>query len=237
MSEAATHYTEAIRLVKQHKLESELELMSWFEWGNIDLQQGEYAAAVEKFQQTRTIAHAGRSILFEALSLNNLAYAYLLKGDFDAAERAIQAGLAHAERYALLAAHQYLYSTRGEIALASGRLTEAEQNFQQALHHAEKYDNPAFIANIQAHIGRVALASGKWEEALAHFTTAQAALQGDATLHLQGQIALWLTELYLQRGESESAQTSLQTAEAIATQGQYAGLLEQAAQMRAKLGQ
>ncbi|MFN8446045.1 MAG: BTAD domain-containing putative transcriptional regulator [Caldilineaceae bacterium] len=236
MSEAAAHYAEATRLSKEKQFESEIELMSWFEWGNLHLHQGDYALAVEKFQKARQLAHSGRSILFEALSLNNLAYANLLKGDLEAAKAAIQTGIAHAERYALLAPRQYLFSTSGEIALAQGRISAAEESFQQALAYAEKYANPTFAANVHAHLGRTALAKGDWNTAFTQFTTAQAALQGDATHHLQGQIALWLTELHLQRGETEAAQASLQTAETIATKGQYAGLLEQAAHLRVKLG-
>ncbi len=235
MSEAASHYATATKLVKEHKLESEIELMCWFEWGNLQLQMGEFAQAVEKFQIARQCAQRGQSILFEGLSLNNLAYALLQKGDLEAAQATIATGLAHAETYALLAARQYLFSTSGEIALAMGKIALAESQFQQALQLAEKYDNAAFVANLKAHLGRVAVAKGTWKEAEGYFVEAKAALNDNASRYLQLQITLWLSDLYLRQSDFANAQSNLQQAEAALVDGQYVSLVGEAALLRERL--
>ncbi|MEZ4733293.1 MAG: AAA family ATPase [Caldilineaceae bacterium] len=235
MQEAAAHYAEATRLATAHELQSDVALMSWFEWGNLELEAGNYTGAVEKFQQARQVAQAGRSIFFETLSLNNLGYATLLTGALEAAKAFVDTGLALAETYALQPPQQYLYSTQGELALAAGELPMAECAFQQALALAEKYDNPTFAANVRAHLGRVAAAHGALDEAYRLLTAAKAGVTGDTAFYLQTQIDLWLAELHLQRRERTEADASLRlAAERLAT-GQNRILQEKALQLRRQL--
>ncbi|MEZ4679917.1 MAG: hypothetical protein R2932_37430 [Caldilineaceae bacterium] len=135
--------------------------MSWFEWGNLCLERGDFVMAVDKFTQARQVAQSRQSILFHTLALNNLAYATLLTGAIAAARAQIDEALALAETYALRSVQYYLLSTAGEIALAGGKLELATERFEQALVLAEKYDNSTFVANLQAHLGRVAHAQGQ----------------------------------------------------------------------------
>ncbi len=237
LSEAAIHYAEATRLATTHQIESDIALMSWFEWGNLYLEQGNYPLAIEKFQQARRVAQGGKSILFEALSLNNLAYATLLTGAVAEARALINTGIKLAETYALLSAQQYFYSTYGEIALAAGALDEATTSFQQALALAEKYDNPTFAANVRAHLGRVAQARGALDEALALLTTAQTAVTGNTAHYLQTQIDLWLAELHLERNERAAAENSLRLAKARLANGQHYALQERVLMLRHRLAQ
>jgi tetratricopeptide (TPR) repeat protein len=233
--EAAAHYAEATRLVTEHQLESEIALMSWFEWGNLCLEQGNYPLAVEKFQTARKVAQASQSLFFEVLCCNNLAYALLLQGDRASASEMIETGLVLGQTYALFPAQQYLYSTQGEILLASGQLAAAEQAFQQALVLAEKYDNPSFAANVRAHLGRVAQSHGALDVAEQLLSTAQAALQGETARYLQTQINLWLAEVQLQRGEQLAAAQNLGHAEASLLNLQNPGLRRMARYLRSQL--
>lgn len=227
LTEAATHYAEATRLATAYQAESELALMSWFEWGNLALEAGEWADAIAKFQQARRVAKASQSVLFEALSLNNLAYATLLTGALETAQGWIAAGLALVETYALPQPQQYLYSTRGELALAGGDLAAAATDFQHALALAEKFDNPIFAANVRAHLGRVAQARGALDQAYTWLTAAKAAVTGDTALYLQSQIDLWLAELHLQRDDHPAAEASLRLAEARFRNGQQYRVLQE----------
>lgn len=235
LTEAATHYAAATRLAAAHQPESELALMSWFEWGNLALEAGEWVDAIAKFQQARRVAQASQSVLFEALSLNNLAYATLLTGALETAQGWIAAGLALVETYALPQPQQYLYSTRGEIALAGGDLTAAATDFQHALALAEKFDNPIFAANVRAHLGRVAQARGALDEAYTWLSAAKAAVTGDTALYLQSQIDLWLAELHLQRGDHAAAEANLRLAEAYLLAGQNRALHAKAFHLRTQL--
>ena len=235
LTEAATHYAEATRLATAYQAESELALMSWFEWGNLALEAGELADAIAKFQQARRVAKASQSVLFEALSLNNLAYATLLTGALETASDWVAAGLALVETYALPQPQQYLYSTRGELALVGGDLTAAATDFQHALALAEKFDNPIFAANVRAHLGRVAQARGALDEAYTWLSAAKAAVTGDTALYLQSQIDLWLAKLHLQRGDHAAAEASLRLAEERLSARQYRILDQKAVLLRALL--
>ncbi|MBX3013550.1 MAG: AAA family ATPase [Caldilineaceae bacterium] len=234
MQEAAAHYAEATRLAAAHNLD-EIGLMSWFEWGNLDLEAGDYPQAVAKFQQAQQWARANASIQFEALSLNNLAYATLLTGAVAEARLLIEQGRALAEACVLLPAKQYFYSTCGEIALAAGELTEATTYFEQALGFAEEHGNATFVANVQAHLGRAAQARGALAEAQRWLTTAKAGVTGTTALYLQNQIDLWLAELHLQRGDHTAAEASLQLAEERLAGSQYRMLQEKLTTLRASI--
>ena len=57
------------------------------------------------------------------------------------------------EAHGLVLPRQYLYSTRGEIALAAEEFDEAESWFKRAIDEAERYDNGLFVAGLQANLG------------------------------------------------------------------------------------
>lgn len=235
LTEAAAHYAEATHLVTAHHVESEIALMSWFEWGNLALEAGAYADAMAKFQQARRVAQASQSVIFEVLSLNNLAYATLLTGAMTAATDWLKAGLALVETYALQQPQQYLYSTRGEIALVAGDLAAAAADFEHALALAEKFDNPIFAANVRAHLGRVAQARGALDEAYTWLTAARTAVTGDTALYLQSQLDLWLAELHIQRGDHTAAEASLRSVEARLSNHQQPSLQQKTMAIRGHL--
>ncbi len=235
LGEAEQHYIEATRLVTEHALDSEIALMSWFEWGNLSLERGDYAQALDKFRQAQQVAQSGKSILFEALSLNNLAYATLLTGAVANAQRLIEAALSLAQTYALRPIYYYLLSTRGEIALARGELATATASFTEAMALAEKYENQTFMANLQAHLGRAAQAQGDLAEAEHLLSAAKAALATEQIRHLQIQIDLWLTALLFQRSELARAAKYLQMAEEQLATTDYRQLKATAAHLRAQL--
>ena len=235
LSEAEQHYIEATRLVTEYALDSEIALMSWFEWGNLCLERGDYAQALDKFRQAQQVAKSGKSILFEALSLNNLAYATLLTGAVANAQRLIDEALNLAQTYALRPMYYYLLSTRGEIALASGELATAKVSFSEAIALAEKYENHTFVANLQAHLGRVAQAQGDLVEAERLLSTAKAVVETENIRHLQIQIDLWLAALALQQAAPEIAAQQLHMAEERLITTDYRQLKATAAQLHAQL--
>ena len=87
MNESDAHYREATRLASEHNLDSDIAIQSWFGWGNLSVQCGEYADARSKFERTLSLARSAGNIYFESLGYNNLAYATLLGGDVAAAPR------------------------------------------------------------------------------------------------------------------------------------------------------
>ncbi len=212
LTEAASHFKEATRLATAHHLVSDIALQSWFGWGNLSVQCGDFVEAQAKFKHTLTLAQATQNIYFEALSYNNLAYAALLAGDLAAARSTIDTGLDFVNRHELMQPRQYLYSTRGEIALAEGALEASASWFAQALAEAQSYENTTHVANVWAHLGRVAQAQGDFERAETLLQAARSTISDAGARHLQIQIALWLAELYLTVNDKPAARTALNTA-------------------------
>ncbi|MEZ4713100.1 MAG: AAA family ATPase [Caldilineaceae bacterium] len=235
MTAAAAHLQKSTELVRTHGSDSEIGIMSWFEWGNLCLERGDLTQAIAKFQQAQRVAQGRQSILFEALSLNNMAHATLLTGAVAQALTLIEQAMQLAETHALQPMRYYFLSTRGEIALASGQADAADDWFNQALTLAQKYDNAVFVANVQAHLGRAAQARGEFDTALALLTTAQNALADTHARHLQIQISLWLADLQIERGQDDAAAFHLQQADAQLHAAEYDLLRTQANQLRQKL--
>lgn len=116
----------------------------------------------------------------------------ILAGDLASARELIDSGLALAERQALRVPRQWLYSTRGELALA--QWAEAETWFVRGLAEAQLHHNQSQVANYHGNLGRVALARGEREQALQQLEQARSLAQSLAPRHLQAQITQWLAE-------------------------------------------
>src|SRR5207248_10804151 len=99
---------------------------------------------------------------FRILSRNNLAYhMHLLQPGDPAALAYAEEGLRLAQEYGNLGVMTYLYSTKGEIALAQGDPAAAEQSFKQGLSLAERLNMPERVAGLTANLGLVAQARGE----------------------------------------------------------------------------
>ena len=212
MAEADRHYSEATRLAAAPGVDAAIAIQSWFSWGNLSVQHGDYAAARAKFQHALEISHAAGNVYFEGLCYNNLAHAALLAGDLTDARTTINTGLNFIEKNALMRPRQYHYSTRGEVALTEGSLDEAEWWFTQALDEANVYDNDIHAVNVRANLGRVAQARGDYAQAEKLLRAALDDLSPGSARFLRVQIELWLAELSLVRGEVAAAAAQLEAA-------------------------
>lgn len=212
IAEAEAHLTTAARIMREHHL-PDIAPRTRFELGNILAQRNDLSGAQACFREAAALAQQSGNQLMEILSYNNAAYYAVLAGDLDLAYHNFVQGMALAEKYAYGIAYQWLYSTRGEIALAEGQWDTAEQWFRRGLAEAERHHNAAQVAGYQANLALVARERGNLDEAIALL---EAAREAAATLneqHLQTQADLWLTELYAQRGELAVAHKFLTHAE------------------------
>jgi len=237
LSESEEHFSTAMKLVEDAGLDSEIALMSCFEWGNLSLERGDYTTAVVKFQQAQQLAKARQSIYFEGLSLNNLAYALLNDNKLTEAQQTIDEAFAITDTYALRSIHFYLLSTNGEIALAVGALDRAEAAFHQAIDGAQRYDNTMFVANVWAHLGRVLSARGALIEASAQLERANRAIEEEHVPYLQAQIDLWLTAVKIDQEDYSEATRYLRKAFKRLTNTDYQILQQSASQLQEKLRQ
>jgi len=212
LAEAESHLIEATHLAAENDL-SAIAARGQFALGNVLAERGKLNQAVQAFKQSVVLAQAAGDLALEVYGHNNLAYHALLAGDLPMAREHIQIGMELSEAHDLFIPWQYLYSTRGEIALAQGQLNEAESFFNQALTEADKHNNLIQAANVRANLGLVARDRDDLDEALILLTDASKTVRDLSAPHLRTQIDLWLAETYLQRGEHTAAAEALKQAE------------------------
>jgi DNA-binding SARP family transcriptional activator len=169
----------------------EVQMYAALGLSNIRAEQGDLAGAYAAAQQIiRLAAQIGNSF-YEVIGQNNAAYRALQQEQFAAAHTHIAAGLALAEARALELPRQWLYSTRGELALAEAAWHEAEQWLTQAYQAAEQQHNQAQLASITANLGRAAAGRGDTAHALHLLRTAWEASAHVSAHAEQRQIGIW----------------------------------------------
>lgn len=231
LAQSEKELNEAVRLAAENNL-VEIGSRSRFILGNVLAQRGDLTGALQAFRDSITLAQAAGNPYQEVLGHNNTAYHALLAGDLAAAHKHVEAGLTLAETRALHLPLQYLYSTRGEIALAEQQWADAEGWFKRALAEAERNGNVQQATNILANLGLVARGRGDSDQALALLETACRSAEKLTAPYLQMQIDLWLAELFLERGERAAADEALRRAQTRPAAEQYARLWAWAGRLR-----
>ncbi|HYN87297.1 MAG TPA: tetratricopeptide repeat protein, partial [Ardenticatenaceae bacterium] len=228
---AVAQLDKATALAAEHGL-NELAARGRFVLGNTLAERGDLAGAIAAFRASIEYADAAGDEYQEVLGYNNLAYHLLLTGDVDGARQNVEEGLALAEKQSMRLPLQWLFSTRGEIALAEGKWAEAEEWFTRGLAEAERNGHRQQAANYQANLALVARARGELDGALELLQAAREAAERVTAPQLQAQIELWLVELLLERGEAPQAEAALERAEARLADGTRQGLKAWAARLR-----
>jgi tetratricopeptide (TPR) repeat protein len=231
LAEAERHLAEAARLAEENHLAA-IASISRFELGNLRAERGDLAAAIAAYEESVMLAEAAGEPNQQVLSHNNAAFHAMLAGDLPAAHRHIAMALDLADRLDLRLARQYLYSTRGEIALAEGQWDVAEEWFERSQAEAEAHGNVEQLAKARANLGLAAVGRGDLDSALILLEEAAALAAPLTARYMHAQIDLWLAETYLTRGERVAAQDILSRAEGRLAGGYYARLSAQAAQLR-----
>jgi len=198
-------------------------------------ERGDLAGAIAAFEDSIALGEANRDILHIVLGHNNAGYHALLAGDLELARRHVEGGIELAEANALRFPRQYLYSTRGEIALAENQWDAAEQWFERGLLEAQRIGSAIQAANYRANLGLAARGRGDLDNALLLLERARAEAANLPAPHLQAQIDLWLTEVYLARRERAAALEALVRTEQYLAHGDREGLKQWANRLHAEM--
>ncbi len=233
--EAERNLDDSVQLAETHNLR-DTAVISRFELGNVLAERGDLHAAVAAYRQAADLARTASDPNQQVLALNNLAYHTMLLGEYEAALGHIGAALELAEAYGLRLMLEYLFSTRGEIALAEGKWDEAEVWIVRSLDVAREHNNVAHVAKCQANLGLIARGRGDLDTALLQLEEAVTLAAPLTARYMQTQIDLWLGEVYEARGERAAAVEAVSRAEDRLANNHYGRLMQQAAALRALLG-
>jgi DNA-binding SARP family transcriptional activator/predicted negative regulator of RcsB-dependent stress response len=154
----------AEQLAQQHQL-TMLDMQVVFERGNVLANRGNVQAALVMYEKALQLAQTGSNPVFTVMAHNNLAYHTLLVGDRTRAHQHIAVAVELSERYALSFLWQYVWSTLGEIALATGELEQADSAFERAFEAARTHGNRSQMANVRVNQARAAHARKQWDQA------------------------------------------------------------------------
>ena len=201
---AEQHVQQASALAQRHH-KTEFLARIEFERGNQLIQQGKLDQAIAAFQRSLQQSQSGRDLFQEVLCHNNLAFAAILADQRELARWHIEHALEVAEMWSLRLPHQYLWSTRGELALLDGDPATAEIWFLRGLQAAEEQQNVVQVANYHANLALVAHRQHKTTRALHLLTQARTALEEISAPFLKAQIALWKTEILMEQGQRQPA--------------------------------
>lgn len=164
LAESEAHLYEALRYAKQAHYDS-LKAPIVFELGNVKAQEGDLEAAIGYFEQTISFAQQQNDSLHIALGHNNLAFHTLLLGKIDLAHRHIESAIAIVEERDLASSRQWVYSTRGEIALAEQDWHAAQTWLTRGRAEAEHFDNQALLVGYKLNFARLAWGQGQRKRA------------------------------------------------------------------------
>jgi DNA-binding SARP family transcriptional activator len=232
--DAEEHLNHATRHAIENNL-PDIGARSQFLLGTVRAERGDLAGALKAYQESIAFARIAGNDYQEILGYNNLAYHALLAGDLATAHENVEKGLALAEARAIRLPLQYLYSTRGEIALAEKKWDEAETWFERGLAQAEANGNVEQAAGYHVNQALVARGRGDLDGALMLLETARESAVKVHAPHVQIQVELRLAELYLLRGERVAAAQALGRAEKMLAGSQRRGLLNWAERLKKEI--
>jgi tetratricopeptide (TPR) repeat protein len=221
----------AARLAEANQL-PEIAARARFGLGGLIAQRGNLAGAVRYFEEAVVLSAAAGDQFHEIEGHNNAAYHVVLLADLPNAHDHLEAGLALAETRDLTVTRWWLFSTRGELALAEKQWEAAEAWLQRDLAAAERFHNAEMAATYRANLGRAARGRGDLGRALALLNEARAPVANSPG---QVKIDLWLSETYLAQGETDLAREALGRAEAEMAGAERGRLRAWAEQLREQL--
>lgn len=194
------------------------------ELGTVVAYTGESTSAIRCFNELIAIAHTIGDYFHEVLGYHNLAATALEVGDVLMARNAVEEGLKLAHSRAVHLTNQWLYTTRGELAMAEEHWREAETWFARGLAEAKRYDNTVQIAHIEADMGLIATNRGQFDQAITCLERARSHLTRASARYLLITIDLRLAEIDMQQDQLAQAKGALLHAEEQLQGSDYAAL-------------
>lgn len=210
LQESEEHFRRALALARNGSAPQMIADIL-MELGNTLAQRGNLPDAIACYREMIAHAQAANEQNQQIIGYNNLAYHLLLAGEIHQAHAAIEQALELADATDVQMARQWLYSTRGEVALAEQDWQAARDWFERGMVIADRFGNHEQVTNYEMNLALAARGRGALDDAVLILEKAR----GNAHApFLHAQIELWLTQVYFERGELAAAQQALARADA-----------------------
>lgn len=236
LEQAEAHFSVALELAERSEAQTLIGDIL-MELGNTRAQRGNLRGAIECYRAMIAHGEMRNEQNLLVVGYNNLAYHLLLAGEIEQAKSAIEKALELAGTLDIQSARQWLYSTRGEVALAQEEWDIARAWFEHGIVFAERYGNREQMTNYEMNLALAARGSQQSDEAVLLLENARAHAQTGHTRFLQAQIELWLTQVYLERGELTAARAALERADTHLRGSRFEALHEWAERLRESIVQ
>lgn len=210
---AQRHINACLELATKHNL-PEVQMYAAIGLSNLRAEQGDQVGAYAAAQQIIGLAQQVGYSFYEAIGRNSAAYRATLLGDFAAAHAHIHAGLELLDARGLEMPRQWLYSTRGELALAEANWEEAEPWLERARIEAVRQNNAEQVTMIEANLGRVAAGRGDLPRAEELLTRSWEASVANTGRFQAAQIGRWLADVLSRQGDHARAHSIREAATA-----------------------
>lgn len=208
LQEVRKHFEAALAVAGNHQPGAEIA-HARFEIGNVMAQTGDLQGAMDILNEA---AHTSDSndLYMTVLAHNNRAYYAILANQLDVADADLQTAFEIVKKHELQLPLQYLYSTRGELALAQQALDEAQEWFTRGLEEAQLHGNKLQAANYLANMSLVAYARDDYEQSQQLLDDAEARIGELDAPFLKHQIQLWRAELAMKMGDMQQVKRLIQ---------------------------
>ena len=133
----------------------------------VEVQAGDPTAALTGLQKSDAILERLGARGFRSSTQAELAIAYTLLADHEAARRAIELATELADPHDTLT-HTIVDCARAELARRAGDGEEAERWARRAVKHASRIDSPTLIGQVALELGRVLRSRERPREAVPH---------------------------------------------------------------------
>jgi predicted ATPase len=157
---------QSIALCQEYEFAQEIEWARAFQGAAYSL-AGEVERGAAELEASLIAQKALRTGLVRTMFLSLLAESYRRAGRIEEGLRVVDEGFSYAEASGEHGFDHELHRVRGELQLATGRVTEAEASFRAAVAEARRRDARSFELRAATCLARLLAASGRADEARA----------------------------------------------------------------------
>ncbi len=205
--QARASVEQAIALYQQQG-QTELEALAWVLLGGAQIQQDELAETIASFQQAEALSLQYGTLTGQTIATGSLAYALMLKGDYEEAWRQTHETVANARRIGLIPLLEGDLFMLGDILLIFGQSERARQAYQEGLAMSERLDVSGDIELLASRLCILWAQQGDWSEALMAARQAQA-VRDERVLPIYLAPSWHETEVWLRAGERAEAEREI----------------------------